>query len=131
MLSTFGISKALISLSNVSKCHKENSKAKQEIFSHYSLISSIIKMAKDAEVKCINLESLPDISKWNTENVTSMNALFFNCSNLKSLPDISKWNTHKVIDMGCLFYSCSSLTSIPDISKWNTKNVKNMNGIIL
>ena len=39
---------------------------------------------------CISLESLPDISNWNTGNITHMNFLFNNCSSLISLPDISK-----------------------------------------
>jgi len=35
---------------------------------------------------------LPDISKWNVNNILNLNSLFFNCSSLISLPDISKWN---------------------------------------
>ena len=38
-----------------------------------------------------SLESLPEISKWNTENVIDINFIFFGCISLKSLPDISKW----------------------------------------
>ena len=49
--------------------------------------------------RCSSLSSLPVISKWNTNNVTNMNDLFFGCSSLKSLPDISKWNTNNVINM--------------------------------
>ena len=44
--------------------------------------------------ECSLLSSLPDISIWNTENVTTMNGLFSTC--LISLPDISKWNTKKL-----------------------------------
>ena len=36
------------------------------------------------------LESLPDISKWNINNIANMNGLFNNYSSLESLPDISK-----------------------------------------
>ena len=36
-----------------------------------------------------------------------------------SLPDISKWNTENVIDMGGMFSICSSLVGLSDISKWN------------
>ena len=36
-----------------------------------------------------SLKSLPDISKWNTGNVTNMSYMF-SCGGLKSLPDISK-----------------------------------------
>ena len=55
---------------------------------------------------CPSLSSLPDISKWNTNNVTNMSCLFSGCSSLSSLPDISKWNTNNVIDMSWMFYGC-------------------------
>ena len=45
---------------------------------------------------CSLLQSLPNISKWNTKNINSMNGVFFNCSSLLSLPDISKWTTDNV-----------------------------------
>ena len=63
---------------------------------------------------------IPDISKWNTHNVINMSHMFSLC---KNIPDISKWNTNKVINMGGMFIGCSS---IPDISKWNTSNVNSM-----
>ena len=44
---------------------------------------------------CSSLSSLPDISNWNTSNVTNMSYIFNNCKSLLSLPDISKWNTKK------------------------------------
>ena len=55
-----------------------------------------------------------------------MSGMFYDCSSLSSLPDISKWNTNNVTDMSHIFYGCSSLSSLPDISKWNTNNVFNM-----
>ena len=73
---------------------------------------------------CSSLISLPDISKWNTNNVKHMNSLFFNCSSLIFLPDISKWNTDKVNNMSFMFYGCSSLKFKPDISNWNLEKVK-------
>ena len=76
---------------------------------------------------CSSLKSLPDISKWNTNQVENMNSMFYGCSSLKSLPDISKWNTNKVKDMNSIFYGCSSLESLPDISKWNTNQVEYLN----
>ena len=45
--------------------------------------------------------------------------MFHGCSSLSSLPDISKWNTNNVIDVSCMFYKCLSLSSLPDISKWS------------
>ena len=67
---------------------------------------------------CSSLSSLPDISKWDTKNITNMSYMFYNCSSLSSLPDISKWDTKNITDMSCMFYNCSSLSSLPDISKW-------------
>ena len=48
---------------------------------------------------CKTLESLPDISKWDTKNVTNMSYIISNCNSLESLPDISKRNTKNVIDL--------------------------------
>ena len=67
---------------------------------------------------CSSLKTLPDISKWDTRNVTNMGAMFYNCNSLESLPDISKWDTKNVNDMSGMFNRCSSLKSLPDISKW-------------
>ena len=36
-----------------------------------------------------SLKNIPDISKWNTKNVTNMNFMFDGCTNLKNKPDIS------------------------------------------
>ena len=49
---------------------------------------------------CSSLISLPDLSKFDTKNVTNMNSMFSKCSSLISLPDISEWNTSSVTDMG-------------------------------
>ena len=53
---------------------------------------------------------------------------FFNCSSLNSLPDISKWNTSNAQDMRSIFGGCKLLNSLPDLSKWDTSNVNNMSG---
>ena len=52
-----------------------------------------------------------------------MGGIFAQCSSLSSLPDISKWNTENVTDKNGMFYKCSNLLLIPEISNWNTKNV--------
>ena len=52
--------------------------------------------------------------------------MFSGCASLSSLPDISKWNTNNDTNMNGMFWLCSSLSSLPDISKWNTNNVTNM-----
>ena len=55
--------------------------------------------------------SLPDISKWNTNNIINMSGIFNECSSLLYLPDISKWNTNNATDMSYMFNGCSSLSS--------------------
>ena len=85
-------------------------------------IHNIIKMS-DMFNECSSLLSLPDIYKWNTNNVKNLNYLFCDCSLLKTLPDISKWKIGNVNSLNLIFYNCISLYLIPDISKWNTKNI--------
>ena len=58
--------------------------------------------------ECELLLSLPDISKWNTNNVSDMRCMFSESSSLSSLPDISKWNINNVIYMNNMFYNCSN-----------------------
>ena len=38
------------------------------------------------------------------ENVTNMSGMFSECKSLSSLPDISKWNTNNVTNMSYMFY---------------------------
>ncbi len=53
-----------------------------------------------------------------------MRYMFFGCSSLISLPNISKWNIDNVTIMTYIFGKCTSLKKLPDISKWNVSNVK-------
>ena len=78
---------------------------------------------------CSSLKSIPDISKWNTSKVKSMNKIFYKCKSLKSIPDISEWNTSNVKDMSQIFYKCKSLISIPNIYKWNFSNIEDISEI--
>ena len=48
-----------------------------------------------------------------------MSYIFYGCHSLISLPDISKWDTYNVISLNYLFYKCNNLQSLPDISNWN------------
>jgi surface protein len=43
--------------------------------------------------------------------------LFSDCKSLSTLPDISKWNTNNVTNISYLFSDCKSLSTLPDISK--------------
>ena len=40
-----------------------------------------------------------------------MNSMFSRCSSLLSLPDILKWNTNNLTNMRYMLYGCSSLSS--------------------
>ena len=58
---------------------------------------SIQNLTKDSDKSFIEyssfLESIsPDISQWNTSNITNMSHMFDGCLSLKILPNISKWN---------------------------------------
>ena len=48
-----------------------------------------------------------------------MSYLFNGCTSLSSLPDISQWNTNNVTNMICIFNGYESLSSFPNISKIN------------
>jgi len=106
---------------------------KKEVFNPYSLKITLPDISNwDTQnvtdmsymfSECTLLLSLPDISKWNTQKVTNMSYMFNGCLNLSSLPDISKWNTQNVININNMFSNCKSLSSLPDISKWNTQNI--------
>ena len=58
-----------------------------------------------------------------------MNMMFRDCSSLSSLPDISKWNTQNLKDMSIMCSGCSSLITLPNISKWETHNITNMRSL--
>jgi len=45
--------------------------------------------------KCTSLISLPDISKWNTNNLKNVNPIFPDCTLSLNIPDISKWKNYK------------------------------------
>ena len=49
------------------------------------------------------------------DGYVNIDEMFSHCSSLISLPDISKWNTDNITGMRYLFCDCSSLVSLPDI----------------
>ena len=56
---------------------------------------------------CSSLASFPDISNWNTTNVTNMSSMFKNCSSLASFPDISKWIINDELNKNSMFDGCN------------------------
>ena len=95
-----------------------------DIYSNYSTITTKSKMEERDDNSTINY--IRDKIIIYQHNYYYMSYMFNNCEKLSSLPDISKWNINNVNDMRGMFYNCISLSSLPDISKWNTNNVNDM-----
>ena len=78
-----------------------------------------------------NIEDVPNVSRWNTANVTDMYYMFHaygeRSTSLKNAPDVSHWNTANVTDMYKLFnfYGeyCTELDFTLDLSGWNVGKV--------
>ena len=51
------------------------------------------------------------------KSIDNMSYMFSGCDSLETLPDISKWNTNNVINMSYMFSECKSLYRLADISK--------------
>ena len=87
---------------------------------------------------CSSLSSLPDISKWNTLNVTKINSIFDNCSSLKQRPalfnfdDMSFQEKNKEYEKGILFDSTIENSLIYDdlLNSTLIYKVKRENNII-
>ena len=58
---------------------------------------------------CYNLTTIP---QFNTDKVTNMNSMFYNCNKLTTIPLL---NTSNVTDTSVMFYNCSSLTTVPQL----------------
>ena len=71
------------------------------------------------------MKYLPDISQWNTKNITDMRCAFSECTALKFLPEIGNLDTSNVTDMSRMFHSCYNLQKL-DLSGWNTSKVTDM-----
>ena len=81
---------------------------------------------------CQSLVKIPDISKWNSTNVSNIEDLFSGCKSL-TLPNISKWKNHNIQKTNFSFYEPTSISnfSIPIInSSFNSSNYNNINSIM-
>ena len=65
-----------------------------------------------------------NLSSWNTSKVTTMKDMFGGCLRIKSL-EVSNFDTQNVTDMEGMFRNCESLISL-DLSRWNTSKVTTM-----
>ncbi|BBM16365.1 WxL domain-containing protein [Enterococcus mundtii] len=71
-----------------------------------------------------NLESIDNVGRFDTSNVTNMNNMFGGTNNIKTL-DLSNWDTSKVTDMAFMFNSNRNLETL-NVSNWDTSNVTSM-----
>jgi surface protein len=74
---------------------------------------------------CSNFIHCPEILP---VGVTTTNTMFFECSQFND-PNISQWNTGNVTNMSFMFYK--ALLFNQPIGSWNTSKVTNMNSIFL
>lgn len=79
-----------------------------------------------------NLTSL-DLSNWDTDKVTDMEAVFWGQRLLTTVGNFSNWDTGNVTNMRDLFAGCEKLqfdnTALAYLAKWNTSNVTNMRAL--
>ena len=75
---------------------------------------------------CSLLNSIKEVSKFNTENVKNMSKMFYGCKKLSSLVGLKNWDTKNVTDMSYMFIFCCSLSDFSPLKYWNAGNVKNM-----
>lgn len=66
-------------------------------------------------LNCSNFNS-PNVSTWDTSNVTDMYAMFNGCTAFNQ--DLSNWDTSQVTDMSDLFNGCTNFNQ--DLSSWDT-----------
>jgi surface protein len=69
----------------------------------------------------------PDMSNWNTSNVTSMVSTFERASTFNQ--DISTWDTSNVTDMSRMFHRASNFNK--PLNTWDTSQVKDMNRMFM
>lgn len=70
---------------------------------------------------CTNLTSISGLDKWNTNNVTAANGLFYKCTALKDI-NINNWGLDKATNLGSMFSYCSSLKTIACANLIGSKN---------
>ena len=64
-----------------------------------------------------------DLIEWNTSRLVNASNLFAGCSGLEYL-DVSGWDTSCLTNIAYAFYNCKSLISL-DLSTWDMSNVEN------
>ena len=64
------------------------------------------------------LKKVIGLGDLNISNVTSMNFMFSNCINLVDVGDLSQWEINNNISMVCAFQNCKKLKTLGDITHW-------------
>lgn len=89
-----------------------------------------LKKLLDATKSCCYLfnsyggTSVDDLIQPNdTENVTTMEYMFYECSNLTTIPQL---NTSKVTNMSNIFRNCTKLTTVPQLDTSNVTSMQNI-----
>ena len=77
---------------------------------------------------CKALRYIKGLDNWNTTAATNMSFMFAYDDNLNSL-DLSKFDTSQVITFEAMFVGCEKLTSIAGLNNWKTKSATNMSSM--
>lgn len=72
---------------------------------------------------CTSLATV-DLSKWNTDKVTSTAFMFDNASALKNIAGVQDFNASNFRNTTFMFQNCKGLVAL-DLSKWKTNNLDN------
>ena len=78
---------------------------------------------------CTSLETLPNISIWNTSSLKDISYMFNNCTSLICIPDKSIWDTNSVEKMEHIFDHCNSLFKLPNIRNWDITDLKDIKAV--
>lgn len=78
---------------------------------------------------CTKLQRL-DLSKWKVTNLTNMGSAFRECPALQSLGDLSHWDTHNLQSLNSTFNGTTNFNdpvTLNSLSHWNTGNLHDLN----
>ena len=77
-----------------------------------------------------NLQSISNIGRLNTSEVTSMASMFANCQSLTTL-NLTHFNTGATTDMRAMFSGCTNLRTIYVGDGWSTENVTDTYSVLM
>jgi surface protein len=77
--------------------------------------------------RCVSLETVPSIGKWNTSQVTNMHGTFKGATLFNQ--DLNNWDTGNVERMSSMFLRAASFNQ--PIGSWNTQNVTDMSTMFM